>query len=256
MIRVLVVDDEKLAVQELVRMIEEHSDFKVIDTAAGGNEALTKLKQTPVDVVFLDIEMPGLSGLEVASRIADWPEPPLVVFATAYNQYAVEAFEAHAMDYLLKPYESSRLEKTLQRIRESRQRKESQRAKWEAVEEGLIRHGLLKKIVAHRPNSRDRLVLDPAEVIYFTADGATIWAAVGKERLEVNTTLRELGETLDPARFVQTHKSYIVNLDRVKKVSPMFSGNFEIVLNVPELPNIPLSRRFARGLKARLGSRW
>ncbi len=256
MIRVMVVDDESLAVEELVRLIRRHPDFEVVETAASGTEALKKLKQENIDVVFLDIEMPGLTGLEIASRLVDWPKPPCVVFATAYNQYAVEAFDANAVDYLLKPYEPGRLEKTLERIRGYRQTQVSQHDRLKAMEESLIQTGLLKRIVGHRPNSKDRMVINPQDVYYFYAENASVFAYLGKERFEVRATLKELMESLDASRFIQIHKAYVVNLDKIKKVAPMFSGNFEISLNHPDLPNIPLSRRYAAVLKAGLGGNW
>ncbi|MBI4115738.1 MAG: response regulator [Candidatus Omnitrophica bacterium] len=254
MIRVMVVDDEPLAQEELVRLISEDKDFQIISQAGNGAEALQQMKKLPVDVVFLDIEMPRLNGLEVTSRLTEWENPPRVVFATAYHQYAIEAFEANAIDYLLKPYEPSRLKKTLERIKELFKTEKPSRERLISLEDDLIRKGVLKKIVGHKRNAKDRIVLDPTEVYYFFAHLAEVLAYTANGELIVNSTLKELLANLDPAHFAQTHKSYMVNLGQIEKVSPLFSGNFEITLKHPSLPKIPLSRRYAKGIKSRLGS--
>jgi DNA-binding LytR/AlgR family response regulator len=252
-ITALIVDDEPLAREELSGLIAEHRDFTVA-AFASGEEALQVLGEKPTDVVFLDIEMPGLTGLEVASHLATWEQPPLVVFATAYHQYAIEAFEANAIDYLLKPYDPERLAKTLDRIRQHlAQGAASSREKLASLEDYLIRKGNLQKLVGHRRNSKDRIVIDPAQVSYFHAELSEVRARLGEEELIVNSTLKELLARLDPARFAQTHKAYIVNLDKVEKVAPMFSGNFQITLKGPSRSTLPLSRRYARSLKERLG---
>ncbi len=255
MIRVMVVDDEPLAQEELTKLIAEDNDFRVTGRASSGKESLEKLKKEAVDVLFLDIEMPGINGLEVASRLAAWENPPLVVFATAYHQYAIKAFDENAIDYILKPYEAKRIQKTLERVRQLlKSRVSGQRDKLVTLEDYLIRQGTLKKIVGHRRNSKDRMVLDPAEVFYFFADLSEVLAHVEQDDLLVNSTLKELLANLDPARFAQIHKSYLVNLDKVDKVSPLFNGNFQIALNDTAHTKIPLSRRYASSLKQRLGN--
>ncbi|MCB9799261.1 MAG: response regulator transcription factor [Candidatus Omnitrophica bacterium] len=253
MISILVVDDEPLAREDLIRLISSETDFKVMDIASNGREALEKLKKINIDAVFLDIEMPVMNGLETASALASWDNPPRVVFATAYHQYAVEAFEANAIDYILKPYEPGRLKKTLERVRAFCKDSDSGKGNLAALEEDLVRKRIIKKVIGHKKKSKDRIVLDPSEVYYFKVVYSEVLARLASGELIVNSTLKDLLEILDAKHFSQTHKSYLVNLDKVQKVSPMFSGNFEITFKDPAIEKIPLSRRYGRHIKEQLG---
>jgi two-component system response regulator LytT len=254
MIRVIVVDDEGPAREQLCRMIGGDRDFEIAGEASGGQEALQKIQTLKPDAVFLDIEMPGLSGLDLAGRLAAWEEPPVVVFATAYHRYAVQAFEANAVDYILKPYDPARLKKTLERLKGlASEKKISEREKLVLLEDYLIKQGTLKKIAAHPRNSKERIVMDPSQIYYFHAELSEVRAHTGKEHLIVNSTLKEMIQTLGAGRFAQCHKAYLVNLDKVEKITPFFSGNFHIILNDSAKTKIPLSRRYARNIKSLLG---
>lgn len=254
MIRVLLIDDEPLARGELRRLISQDSEFEIAGEAQSGEDALALLAKQKTDVLFLDIEMPGMSGLEVASRLAEWENPPRVVFATAYHQYAVEAFEAHAMDYVLKPFEPARLKKTLQRVKDELRSLGSSRESLLSLQDHLIDRGILKKLTGHLRNHKDRVVVDPAEVYYFAAEAEEAVAYAGEQCLMIKSSLKDILSRLDPGHFVQTHKAYIVNINRIQKVSPMFSGNFEITFKGAPSLRIPLSRRYSAGLKKLLGS--
>ena len=255
MIRVMVVDDEPLAREELIRLIRKDPAFEVANEAANGREAIEKLKKDPVEVVFLDIEMPEVDGLEAAGRLAGWEKPPLVVFATAYHEYAIQAFEANAIDYVLKPYDPERLKKTFARVKEFLANKAaSPKEKLVSLERYLVQKGALGRIVGRRRNSKEKIVIHPDQIYYFHVHLTEVLAKLETEELIIYSTLKELLACLDPARFVQTHKAYIVNLDKVEKVAPLFSGNFEIKLKDPKQSSIPLSRRCAQALKSRLAS--
>lgn len=254
MIRILVVDDEALAREELSRLIACDKGFQVVATASNGLEALKKIEQDNIDAVFLDIDMPGMNGLEVASRLAESEAPPRIVFATAFNQYAIEAFKINAIDYILKPYEPARVQQSLDRIREVLKTQGVYREKLLALEDTLIRKGMLKKIIGHRRNSKDRIVLDPGDIFYFYAHSAEVFAYSTAGEFLIKLTLKELTENLNTAQFAQTHKAYIVNLGQIEKVVPMFSGNFEIILKDPQHTKIPLSRRYASSVKSILGT--
>ncbi|MSR78233.1 MAG: response regulator [Candidatus Omnitrophica bacterium] len=254
MIRVIVADDEPLAREALVSLLTKDSEFQVIGLAKNGAEALDQIKKLKPDVIFLDIEMPVKNGLETASDLVKAAHPPLIVFATAFHQYAVEAFEANAIDYVLKPVDPERMAKTLKRLREHFKQVKPPAQKLVALEEALIKKGLLKKIAVHKRGSKDRMVLDPAQVYYFRVHLAEVLVFVEEGELIVNAALKELLANLDPEKFVQTHKSWIVNVDKVEKVSPMFGGNFEITIRHSSHPKIPLSRRYARQLKDHLGN--
>ena len=255
MIKTLIADDETLNRQELRRMLEAGGDFQIMDEAVSGDEAFRKLKDHPeIDAVFLDINMPGLSGLEVASKLSDWPDPPLVIFATAYHEYAIKAFELNAIDYILKPYDPVRLQKTFEKIKEQVKIKGRNKERLVSLDDDLIRKGMIKKIAGHKRKTKDRIVIDPGDVCYFYAHNTEVSAHLENDDLILNFTLKEVLDNLDPEHFAQVHKSYIVNIDKIRKVSPMFSGNFEISLATKATKTIPLSRRFAKNLKSLLGS--
>lgn len=253
MIRVMVVDDESLASEELKKLITQDRDFQVISVASNGNEALQKIEKEAPEVVFLDIEMPGLNGLEVASHLANSENPPRIVFATAFNQYAIDAFTVNAIDYILKPYQPDRIQKTLERIKAVLQTQELFKGRLIALEDTLIQKGMLKKIIAHRRNSKERIVLDPSEIDYFYAHLTEVFAYHRDGEFIVNSTLKELIQNLNAAQYAQTHKAYIVNLSKIEKVAPLFSGNFEITMKDSKKTKIPLSRRYAQNLKILLG---
>lgn len=250
-IRLLIADDEKAAREELSAMITKHTDFEVVAHAADGLAALEVLKKGGIDAAFLDIEMPGMTGLEVAGELSVWDHPPRVVFATAHDRYAVAAFEASAVDYILKPYREDRLKKALQRIREGMQAGANGQAELEGLEKNLFQKGLLKKVVVRKKNSKDRIVLDPSEVDFFYAESAEVFARVKEQDFIVHMTLRDLTESLALQGFAPCHKAHIVNLSKIEKITPLFSGNFEIHLKANP-KRIPLSRRFAKAIRDQL----
>lgn len=249
MIRILVVDDELLAQAELKALISREKDVLVAGTAASGTEALEKIKGADIDALFLDIEMPGLSGIDVAGALIQMTNPPLVVFATAYDEYAVQAFEANAVDYILKPYDPARIERALARLRERLRVPAESREKLVSLEDYLIKQGKVKKVAGHYRNSKERVVINPANVLFFYAELSEVRAKLEDDELIVNGTLKELLQNLDAAKFAQTHKSHIVNLDKVEKVSPLFSGNYQLTLKDSRKTKIALSRRYAKNIK-------
>ncbi len=254
MIKILIVDDEPLACEELNRLVLADKDCQIAGIAANGEEALRLIESREVDAVFLDIDMPGMNGLEVASWLAQWEHPPRVIFATAHNEYAMKAFDLSAIDYVLKPYQPERIQKALIRLKEVLKVRGGEfRDRLIALEDNLIRKGMLRKLAGHRRNSKERIVLDPMEVLYFQVRLSEVFAYQESGELIVRSTLKELLETLDPAQFAQTHKAYLVNVGKVEKVAPLFSGNFEITLKNSKRTKIPLSRRYSGGLKALLG---
>lgn len=255
MLNVLIVDDERLNREELRRMLEEQDHFCVKGEAANGKEALKMLRNdTSFDVVFMDIEMPVMNGMEAARKLAEWPAPPMVVFVTAYNQYAIEAFEASAIDYLLKPLDPERFEKTIERIEQHAANRAGAKERLQALDEKTsVQPGETQKLVGYKRNSKDRIVIDPEEVYYFKAKYTEVTARLQAYELIVNSTLKEILTDLKARGFARTHKAYLVNLNRIEKISPMFSGNFEITLKPPfQEQKIPLSRRYAKDVKQRL----
>ena len=249
MIPTIIVEDEAPARNELKRFLHREGDFEIIGEAADGEEALTAIGRLKPKVIFLDIHLPKLSGLEVANRLAKLPAPPLVVFVTAFDKYAIQAFEANAVDYILKPYDQDRFVKTSAKIRNALQDQSIIKEKLASLSRYLDKEKPLK-ITGRLRRSRDRVFIHPRDVLYFRAELTEVTTRLTSgDELLVNTTLKSLLEMLDPNQFQQTHRAHIVNLDQVEKVVPLFSGNFNLVLKDPAKTTVPLSRRYARKLK-------
>ncbi len=253
MIRTMVVDDEALALERLVKHIASDPEFKTVAQASDGIEAVKLSRSMPVDVIFLDIDMPGKNGIEVALELSDQETPPVVVFVTAHNEFAVKAFELHAIDYILKPYDPDRLQRSLERVKEAVKLKKPMREKLAAFGNDYATQS--RKLVGRRSNSKERVLIDPNDIVYFYARLAQVTAHLADKEFIVNLTLEELEKTLEPGRFARSHRAYIVNLSKVEKVVPMFNENFELILKDPAKTHIPLARRNAKEFKAKL-SNW
>lgn len=249
MIKTFIVDDEALAREELKRFLKEEKTFELIGEAQDGEAALSGIKQLKPSVVFLDIHIPMRNGLEVASMLSTFQSPPLIVFVTAYDQYAIQAFELNAIDYLLKPYDEGRFKKTCARIQTTLQDESAPKDRLKALKKYLDQERPFK-VLGFKRNSRDRIFIHEGEVLYFVIHLTEVTAHMkNSDQLLVNATLKSLLEMLDPKKFQQTHRAYIVNLDQVEKVTPMFAGNFNLILKNVDHSAIPLSRRYAKKLK-------
>ncbi|RME51243.1 MAG: response regulator [Deltaproteobacteria bacterium] len=263
-IRTLIVDDEPLARDELRYQLEEMSDIEVIGEAENGIEALKEIVATHPDLVFLDIQMPGLDGLEVARSLLRESYRPVIVFLTAYSEHAISAFQVHAIDYLLKPVEPDRLAEAIEKARHVQEREAAWRnlKKLLAIEERALQAGgasegrekaprYLRKISV---KERDRiLVLDTTEVLYIMIEDGIVFAVTPAGKFP--TTFRSLDDIereLDPEVFWRTHRSYIANLNAIVEIIPLFSGNFEIHLGKEKTHTIPLSRAQGKRLRKRL----
>ncbi len=244
-IRTILVDDETLATQGLTLRLAEHPDVEIIDTARNGREAIRKIKTHKPDLVFLDVQMPGFDGFSVVQGLMD-VEPPLVIFVTAYVDHAVRAFEAQAVDYLVKPVEPQRLADALERVRR-------RLADNRAVEEA----GRLKEVLAEvAPDTAEQMVdedydapaanrfertinvkdrgqifrveVDDIERIDAAGDYMCIYAA--DTSLILRETMKDLETRLDPRLFQRVHRSTIVNLGQVRQVKPHTNGECFLVL--------------------------
>lgn len=249
MITALIIDDEAPAREELKRFLQNESDFMIAGEAKDGKEALEAIARLKPSVVFLDIHMPELDGLEVATKLIELESPPLVVFVTAYDQYAIKAFEVNAIDYVLKPFDRDRFAKTCQRIKDAVKDRSAAKEKLASLTDYLTANKPLK-ITGHKRNSKDRVFIHPAEVLYFHVQLTEVIAKmIFGEELLVNTTLKALMAAIDPNRFQQTHRAFIINLDQIEKVTPLFAGNYTIILKNQPSITVPLSRRYAQKLK-------
>ncbi|MBI2187157.1 MAG: response regulator transcription factor [Acidobacteria bacterium] len=251
-LRVMVVDDEQLARDELCYQLERLVDVQVVAQAGNGFEALAAADRVDPDLVFLDIQMPGLSGFEVARRLLDREsDGPAVVFVTAFDQHAIEAFEVNAVDYLLKPVEVGRLEQALSRVR---RRLSSKRPR--PLNDQLER---IVKIMATRQVRRDQVALKVGERFLLVQADDIIYASLADESINIVTaqvsgtsnyrTLDELQARLDPEVFWRVHRSHLVNINKIKEIVPWFSRNYILRMKDAKSTEIPVSRAQTRRLR-------
>ncbi len=234
MIRALVVDDEEPARSELRYLLGADPDVEVVAEAPGVDAALAAAGGEELDVVFLDIELPGATGLQAAPLLRDRPRPPAVVFVTAHAQYAVDAFAVEAFDYLLKPIDPERLARVLERLRER------------SAESALPLERL--PVVA----ARGTQLLEVDQVHYIQADGDYSRVHTYDRSLLCTASLRELEDRLPAARFARIHRSYLVNLAKVAGVRRVPPDRLRLVLSDEARTELDVSRRQARGLRERL----
>jgi two-component system LytT family response regulator/two-component system response regulator LytT len=255
-LRVMVVDDEQLAREELCFQLGRLDDIEIVAQAGDGLEALTAADDHEPDVVFLDIQMPGLSGFEVARRLLGGPEPPpLVVFVTAFDAHAIEAFEVNAVDYLLKPVDTGRLEQALARARR-RLVAEHHEPPGEGVRGQLER---LTRMVADRQLRRDQLAVRVGERFLLVQAEEIIYASLADDSINIVTgqvsgtsnyrTLDELQSRLDPGVFWRVHRSHLVNINKIKEIVPWFSRNYILRMKDAKATEIPVSRSQTKRLR-------
>jgi two-component system, LytTR family, response regulator len=245
-IRTILVDDEPLAIQGLELRLQDHEDVEIIDKCSNGREAIRSIKTNKPDLVFLDIQMPGFDGFSVVQGLME-VEPPLFVFVTAYSDHAIRAFEAQAMDYLMKPVEDARLADTLDRVRQrlahKRGAEEIEKLKEvlaevapDAVEElgtgdaGEMASNRFEKLINIKDRGQIfRVDVDTIERIDAAGDYMCIYT--GDNTLILRETMKDLEKRLDPRRFQRVHRSTIVNLDLVRQVKPHTNGECFLVLD-------------------------
>jgi two-component system response regulator LytT len=248
-IRTLVVDDEKLARDRLVGFLEGLNDVQLVGQAGDGVEALKRIEEERPDLVFLDVQMPGMDGFEVLKALRT--PLPHVVFSTAYDEYAIRAFEVDAVDYLLKPLSRARVGEAVGRVR-SRLGSERNGPDLESV---LRRLEEQRKVhVSQVPvySGKRILIVPVSEVLWFGVEYRLVYAHTVERAFMTNYTLRELEERLDPALFFRAHKSSLVNLKHVKEIVPWFGGRYKLVMRDQAGSEVALSRAQARELRARL----
>ena len=234
--RVLIVDDERRARERLARLLGAFEGLTIAGEAGNGLEAIEQVQTLRPDALFLDIQMPGMDGFEVLENL---PARPHVVFVTAYDQYALQAFAANALDYLLKPVEPEPLARAVSRLRERQSN----------VDALLASRPPLKRLVGKR---LQRLHVLPVETIaYFVAEDELVFAATAEGRFLLNSTLRDLEARLDADQFVRVHKSAIVNLAKVAEIDPDTRSSGSVRLATGE--TLELSRRYAARLRELLG---
>ena len=256
-LKILVVDDEQLARAELCFQLERLGDLEIIGQAGNGLEAIAAVERQAPDVVFLDIQMPGLGGFEVARRLLDRAqEAPALVFVTAFDQHAIEAFEVDAVDYLLKPVESVRLEQAIER---ARRRVEAARADPSPPPPLNDQLEQIVKMMAAGRGRREQVALKVGERFMLVQAEEIIFASLADESINIVTgqvagtsnyrTLDDLQARLDPEVFWRVHRSHLVNIKKVKEIVPWFSRNFILRMNDAKGTEIPVSRSQTKRLR-------
>ena len=233
-IRVLIVDDEAHARGRLRRSLKDEPDFEIIGECANGREALEAIRRDRPEVVFLDIQMPRLTGFDVCAQLADDGAPlPFIIFCTAYDQYALKAFEVHAIDYLLKPFDRERFKQALAHARAQLQRAQPASADPRLAE-------LLNSLrVGAKQNDRlvfkqdGRVILVRTTAMdWLEADGNYVRIHCGSDSHYVRETLAGLEAQLPADKFMRVSRSAIVNLDRIKEFQPLFYGDYAVILEI------------------------
>jgi len=248
-ISTLIVDDEQLASDELAYLLREFPDLDVIGSAKNGLQAVKLIEDLEPDLVFLDVQMPGMDGLGVIRALKDKDVPlPYFVLATAYDQYAIEAFRLEALDYLLKPVDKDRLAMSVDRARRAIQEKTKLQpalAPASSVEPHRTK-------VLIRSSNRN-LIVDANDLIYATInDGLITIVAAGLEGQSNYRTIEELQSNLDPDTFWRVHRSYLVNINRIKEVIPWFKSSYMLRMDDKKQTEIPVSRVQTKRLRVLL----
>lgn len=229
-IRTIIADDEPLARRGIRAHLKNEKDFEVISECRNGNETVRTIEAESPDLVFLDVQMPELDGFGVVNAIGP-VRMPAVIFVTAYDRYALRAFEVHALDYLLKPFDDDRFAGALQRARQHIERKDID-------DLGRRLQGLLDDLQPKQKYA-DRLVIKTAGRIFFLSVAEVDWIEAadnyvrlhaGSETHLLRETMNKLEKTLDPEQFLRVHRSRMVNIQRVKELRPLFRGEYDLML--------------------------
>ncbi|MEI3599636.1 MULTISPECIES: LytR/AlgR family response regulator transcription factor [unclassified Oceanobacillus] len=237
-IRTIVVDDELYNREDLKHLLGSYPQVEVVGEAASGEEAVMKVIQLKPDVVFLDIEMPKMSGMEVAKSMRELKNPPLIVFATAYPQFAVEAFRYDAVDYLLKPYDEELLRETIDRI--------------------IGKIGPVRELPANRLNGKlavqsdgEISYIEPEDILYIAKSEKYSNVVTKHGEFDSNLPLKDLGNKLAEFGFFRIHKSTLVNLHYVQRLTPWFNGAYHLELRDTE-ERLSVSRNYVKDLRKEL----
>jgi len=252
--RAFLVDDEALALKRLERMLAATKRVQIVGTSQDPLDAVPAILEAKPDILFLDIEMPGMTGFEMLTHL----EPqPWVVFTTAYDRYALEAFSVNSVDYLLKPIEAAQLDRALDKIERLRGNAAAPPGMTELIERlaaaaAAVRSPAYPDRVASKVGERIEFV-DLEQVTHFFASDKLTFAATVAKNYAVDYTIQELEQKLDPARFVRVHRSTLVNVAHVHELHSWFAGGMMVRLKDPKRTELKVSRDRVRALKQRLG---
>jgi len=245
-IRVLIVDDEKLICEELRSLLEPMDEVELVGICYNGNDALAAAKKQKPDVIFLDIEMPGLTGLQVADQLISWKPHPLIVFATAFDQFALDAFKVDAADYLLKPFDEQDIARVMQKVKNLLAERQGTHEKMSPAarkEETLPNKFLLER------DGKLEIVDSSSIQMVFAKDRLVFVRTVDGKTCSTHLSLQQFESRLDPNSFFRCHRNYIVNVNQIQQLSHWFNRGYLLVLKGQEKVEIPVSRAYAKKLK-------
>ncbi len=249
MLRTVLVDDEPLSLEALGFLLDKYDNIKLIGKYTDPVEALENIKEAKPELVFLDVEMPELDGISTAQEIINMGLNTSIVFATVYEQYAVQAFEMDALDYIVKPFSENRLRLTVNRVAQKLQNTGPKRNSLNAVVKQKFSHRI-NKIAVWSENSI--LLLTPDEIQYFTMEDKRVFAYIADGAYECNSSLAELENKLENKGFFRCHKSFLINTEYIDKIIPWVHSTYMIKLK-QTARQIPVSRNYAKKLKSMLG---
>lgn len=243
MTRALIVDDEAPARSELRYMLEKIGAVEVVGEASNAREALELMRHLDYDVVFIDIEMPGIGGLDIAKAVKELPSPPHVVFVTAYSEHAVRAFEVEATDYLVKPLSEDRLRAAVDKVRRL------------PTARSMAAPASMAPKVSRLPveKSGKKLLVPIEDIIFITSKDDYSFIHTHEQRYLSSTSLGSLEKRLASEAFYRVHRGFVVNLHKVLEIVPMYGGTYVLVVSDAQHTRVPVSRRRAAGLKDVLG---
>lgn len=265
-LKALIVDDEYPARQELRFALNGFDSIEIVGEATNAQEALALVKALDYQVLFLDISMPGMSGLELGAAIQEMEKRPYIIFVTAYDEYAVSAFEVNAVDYILKPVEPKRLKKAIDKVIKLAQENAVVDAAATAsgpealtAREGEAKPGpqqaqsqiKIDRIPAEKQGKT--ILVTEADIFYAFTEQDYVYIKTFSDKLFTRFTLKELEARLNPQIFFRTHRCYLVNLHKVKEIVPFFNGTYNLIVEDKERSEVPVSRAQAKKLRKILG---
>jgi two-component system, LytTR family, response regulator len=254
MIRACIVDDEAIACRKLQHMLKEDQEIEIVGICHNGADAVEALENLAPELIFLDIQMPEMDGFQVLKN-AKSDQLPQVIFVTAYDSYAIQAFEVHALDYLLKPYDRKRLQRAVERAKTQIQQQQRSNSNTNQLRTLLAELALPQRF-------RERLIVKDRGVVTFVKAEEIDWIEAqgkyevvhaGNQTHLIREGMAKLEAELNPRKFVRIHKSTIVNLDRIEKLEPLFHADFRVFLK--NGTSLTISRRYRQKMEAALGKR-
>lgn len=249
-LRALIVDDESPARKELRFLLQPYEEIQIIGEAENALEALDLINTLEYSIIFLDVDMPGLRGLELAKHLQKRKNSPMIIFITAHEEFAVEAFAVEAFDYLLKPINPKRLEQSIKKIMASTSAKSSSAQPVDSSSVPSTNRPLEVIPVEQRGKT---ILLRPEEIIFIYTDKENVFVKTQKESYLARFTLRDLESRLSSSLFFRSHRCYLVNVKRMRELIPYFNGTYTVVVDDQDKSEVPVSRAQARKLKEILG---